>query len=165
MTDKTYIIEIEWEGPLSLKDVIKKRNDWGEKPDYAGNDYGLYQIYGRHILCGNNTLLYIGKAIDQTFARRFRQHSNDWLKRENKVKIYLGRTANDGYYTGRNNWVKWKRDIGISEQILIYKYTPNYNSSCLGDFPKLLPHKKVKLIHSGRKGKLSKNDNAPKDYK
>lgn len=55
-----YKIRIEWEGPYSLEEVITKMVDGGKNPDWDGNDYGLYQIYGRHILSGKNTLLYIG---------------------------------------------------------------------------------------------------------
>ena len=47
------VIEIEWEGPISVNDTIKLIND---------NDYGIYQIYGTHPVFGSNTLLYIGKA-------------------------------------------------------------------------------------------------------
>ena len=52
-----YEIKIEWDGPFSLKEVVEKMDDAGQPPDYEGKDYGLYQIYGKHILCGKNTLL------------------------------------------------------------------------------------------------------------
>jgi len=55
-------IQIDWQGPFSVEEVIKKMDDEGASPNYDGEDYGLYQIYGTHILCGHNTLLYIGKA-------------------------------------------------------------------------------------------------------
>jgi GMC oxidoreductase len=73
-----YEIRIEWEGPYSVEEVINKMVDGGENPDWDGNDYGLYQIYGRHILCGKNTLLYIGIAPEETFSQRFREHKI-WL--------------------------------------------------------------------------------------
>ena len=159
-----HIINIKWEGPFNLDKVIREKNDWGKNPEYAGNDYGLYQIYGRHILCGKNTLLYLGKATDQTFAQRFKQHKKDWIGNE-KVKIYLGRTETNKMYSKSDNWKRWKRDLGMAEQIIIYKYTPNYNSSCIGDYPKLSPYGKVRLIHIGSKGMLREKDNAPGDYR
>ena len=159
-----HIIKIEWEGPVTLTKVIKKKNDGGKKPNYAGNDYGLYQIYGTHILCGKDTLLYIGKAIDQTFSQRFRQHKKDWIG-TCKVKIHLGRTVDRDIYSKADKWKVWKRDIGMAEEIMLYKYTPNYNSSCIGDYPKLSPYSKVKLAHSGKKGNLKEIDRAPIDYK
>ncbi len=158
-----HIINIRWEGPLTLSTVIKEKNDWGKRPKYAGNDYGLYQIYGRHILCGGNTLLYLGKAVDQTFSARFKQHKKDWIG-NTKVKIYLGRTVVAKTYSDIDKWKVWKKDVGIAEEIMIYKYTPNYNSSCIGDYPKLPPDTKVRLKHIGNKGSIRKIDNAPSDY-
>jgi len=60
-----YEIRIEWSGSFSLESVIEKMNNAGSLPDYEGEDYGLYQIYGKHILCGPDTLLYIGEATEQ----------------------------------------------------------------------------------------------------
>ncbi len=157
-----HIINIKWEGPLTLSTVVKEKNDWGKRPEYAGNDYGLYQIYGRHILGGENMLLYLGKAVDQTFAARFKQHKKDWID-STRVKIYLGRTMATKAYSNIDRWKTWKRDVGIAEEIMIYKYTPNYNSSCIGDYPKLRPYKKVRLDHLGNRGRIGRIDNAPSD--
>ena len=63
-------LSIEWSGPYSITQVRKEFNRGGSPPEYNGPDYGLYQIYGRHILGGDGTLLYIGKAIQQTFSAR-----------------------------------------------------------------------------------------------
>lgn len=139
-------------------------NQRGCPSDYSGRDYGLYQIYGKHILCGSNTLLYVGKAVNQTFAQRFKQHNNEWLGKEMDIKIYLGRTKYNRAYTKKDNWKAWKRDVSIAESIIIYKYSPNYNSACLGDLPKLHPYKQVLLIHAGERHKLKGIDNAPDDY-
>lgn len=158
-----HIIRIKWEGPFSLGKVIAENNDWGKRPEYAGNDYGLYQIYGSHILCGKDTLLYLGKAINQTFSQRFKQHKKDWIGNDN-VKIYLGRTLAAKIYSHTDKWKMWKKDISMAEGIMIYKYTPNYNSSCIGDYPKIYPYKKVRLEHIGNRGSIRKIDNAPSDY-
>ena len=53
-------VRVEWEGPLSL-DAVKALDD---------DDCGLYQIYGRHIIFGDDSLLYIGMT-QQTFSHRF----------------------------------------------------------------------------------------------
>ena len=55
-------VRIEWEGPLSL-DEVKELADGDE-------DCGLYQIYGRHIIFGDDSLLYIGMTTS-TFRSRF----------------------------------------------------------------------------------------------
>ena len=56
-------IRIEWEGPFSVDDVIAKLDN--------KDDYGLYQIYGKHIIFGENSLLYIGMT-DKTFSNKLK---------------------------------------------------------------------------------------------
>lgn len=68
---------IEWEGPFSAQTIINDFTDAGNHPYYEGNDYGLYQIYGRHILYGSDALLYIGKATKRSFSVRFAEHMED----------------------------------------------------------------------------------------
>lgn len=169
-----YIIRIEWQGPFSLAEVKKKVDGGNEKNDHDGEDYGLYQICGWHILNGPNTLLYIGQAIDQTFATRFRQHEKEWLVGESWSKrIFLGR-INGLQYTKRNKWHTWCRDVDIAEAVMIYKYTPNYNSQRLWGEPNLKQYgfKAVHLKHIfGNNAERIKNrfpletrDRAPDDY-
>lgn len=159
-----HIIEIEWEGPYSLDTIIEKMKDAGNSQDWSGNDYGLYQIYGNHILCGKATLLYVGKAVEQTFSQRFSQHKKDWLNKEQDIEIYLGRAKENEAYSKADNWKAWEEDIGIAELVLIYKYSPNYNSACLGDLPKIYPYEEVQLVHLGNRNKIHEADSAPKDY-
>ena len=47
-------VRIEWEGPFSIEEVLEL-ND-------GNKDYGLYQIYGHHIVYGKDSLLYIGQT-------------------------------------------------------------------------------------------------------
>lgn len=157
-------IAIFWDGPFTFKQVITFRNDGGIAPKWDGQDYGLYQVYAEHILNGPNTLVYIGKAVEQTFAQRFRQHGKEWLAQEKDVKIFLGRINDGRNYSVNDSWKSWKHDVGMAEEVLIYKYTPNYNSSEKGDYPNLKLLRKVKLIHHGRRCQLEKIDIAPKDY-
>ena len=44
-------VTIEWEGPFSLDYVIEELN--------GKDNYGLYQIYGTHIVYGAGSLLYL----------------------------------------------------------------------------------------------------------
>ena len=119
-------IKIKWEGPFEVEEIIEKMNDEGHPPDYDGNDYGLYQIYGKHILCGPNTLLYIGKATQQTFSKRFKDHKRWWLDDEEEIQVYVGRVYDSKIHSEKDNWKSWERDVGLAENILIYKYSPNY---------------------------------------
>lgn len=161
---KAYGIEIEWKGPFSPNKVINEMDDCGKSPTCNGKDYGLYQIYGKHILCGENTLLYVGKTTERTFSRRFKEHQK-WLledQYEKDIKIYLGRIYNPKRHSEKDKWKSWKEDIKDAEKILIYKYSPNYNGRELARIPKL-HHPKFELFNGGRRGRL-KNRDVPKDY-
>ena len=161
-----YQIKIQWEGPFSLNEVIQKMIDSGEDPDWDGKDYGLYQIYGRHILHDKNTLLYIGMATEQIFSQRFIEHRT-WLVQdqdEDDIRIYLGRIYDPKKHTKKNNWKSWRKDVRLAEKILIYKYSPNYNSEGLTTEPDLSPYDSIRLVHLGEKNRLETEDIAPEDF-
>lgn len=165
---QAYEIRIEWEGPLKLQAVIDKKNDTGAHPDWDGNDYGLYQIYGRHILYKENTLLYIGMTTEQTFSQRFTEHGREWLTNdqdEKDINIYLGRIYDPKKHSKKDNWLSWKKDVEMAEKILIYKYSPNYNSECLTNEPDLFTQENVRLIHKGDRNRLHKEDIVPRDFR
>jgi len=124
----------------------------------------VYQIYGKHILCGSDTLLYVGKATQQTFSRRFKDHKKWWVADEEEIEVYVGRVYDPERHSGKDNWESWEADITLAESILIYKYSPNYNNTGIGNKPSLSPFERVKLIHAGESHRLSKEDNAPDDY-
>ena len=162
-----YEIRVKWEGPLKLRAVIEKKNDAGKYPDWDGNDYGLYQIYGRHVLYGTNTLLYVGLATEQTFSQRLFEHSREWLESDQydgDREIYLGRIYEPRRHSKKENWLSWKQDVQLAEKILIYKYFPNYNSEGLTTEPDLSPHKNVRLIHMGERNRLKPEDEVPRDF-
>ena len=159
-----YEIRIEWEGPLKLREVIEKKSDAGKHPDWDGDDYGLYQIYGRHILYGTNTLLYVGLATEQTFSQRLLEHSREWLESDQDDRdreIYLGRIYHRGRHSKNDSWLSWKQDVQLAERILIHKYSPNYNSDGLTIEPDLSPYKNVRLIHTGERNRLNEKFASP----
>lgn len=161
-----YQIDIDWVGPLSLSEVVVQMKDAGEPPIY-GNDYGLYQIYGRHILHGRDCLLYVGITTEQTFSDRFKQHET-WLKEdqdEEDINIHLGRIYDPQKHSEKDGWMSWVRDVELAEKILIYKYSPNYNSEGLSVEPDLSPHRSVRLVHAGERGRLKEEDVAPRDFR
>jgi hypothetical protein len=160
---KDYEITIEWDGPYKTEEVIKKKNDAGNGPLWDGADYGIYQIYGDHILSGKNTLLYVGIATERTFSQRFKEHQ-DWIaedQKEEDVSIYLGRIKDSQEYPTDELWTE---DVKLIEKILIYKYSPNYSSRELATAPDLSPREIVRLLHTGNRGRLEPIDNAPEDY-
>ena len=159
-----YEIEIKWDGPFRIEEVIEEMDNAGDPPDYEeGEDYGLYQIYGKHILCGADTLLYIGQSTSQTFSWRLNQHNKEWLQYEEDIQVYLGRVYDPKKHSKTDKLESWESDIKIAEKILIYKYSPNHNNREISEPPKL-PFENIRLIHGGKRHKLESEDNAPKDY-
>jgi hypothetical protein len=120
-----HTIEIHWDGPISVEDVLKKAN--------RGEDYGLYQLYGTHNVLGPDTLLYIGKAEANTFAERIASHVTEWIDWEaSPIRVYLGRLG--GVVPARkmgDEWKDWEDGISRAERLLIYFCAPPYNSQGL----------------------------------
>ncbi|WP_419774470.1 hypothetical protein [Halarcobacter sp.] len=113
-------INIEWEGSYSLKDLENK------KLNNTNIDYGIYQIYGNHPIYGNDVLLYIGKANQQTFNKRLNQEQWWWLNEDaNNLKIYVGRL----FAKEQPSFEEWEKMIDIAEKMLIYSHSPAMNSS------------------------------------
>ncbi len=104
-------IKIEWEGPFSIEEVL----ELGDR----SKDYGLYQIYGHHIVYGKDSLLYIGET-GQTFSQRFKSEHVMWLEEEEGVFIYVGRIASEDYDE------QVRKD---AEALTIKWHSPAYNSS------------------------------------
>jgi hypothetical protein len=140
--NESKLLRLVWEGPLTYREVIGKA---------ANTDYGLYQIYAHHTVFGPNSLVYIGKAEQQTFAVRFTQHWENWLTNEREATIYLGRV----WWEDRrqdDEWAEWAQLVSDAEKLLIHWHTPPYNSQfiteysgrplhvqCWGDRGRLLP--------------------------
>lgn len=158
-------LSIDWAGPHRVETVIEKLDDWGPPPRYEGEDYGLYQIYGRHILGGRDSLLYVGKVTEETFSARFREHDL-WIKHEwAGVRVYVGRLYDPERHSRRDKWSCWKADVKLAEQIIIHKYSPHYNSSSISELPDLGGLRKVVLLHHGNRNRLRRRDVAPDDLK
>ncbi len=77
--------------------------------------------------CGAGSLVYIGKAQEQTFATRINQHWEGWLKWENDVIVRLGRLA-AADYRANDNWQEWGQLLSDSEKLSVFWHTPPYNS-------------------------------------
>ena len=152
-----------WEGPFKPGQVISQLTDAGKPPDYDGNDYGLYQIYGRHLISGPDALLYVGEATQQTFSARLRQHQS-WLVDEWPVQVYVGRIYSPRRHSAKDQWGGWRRDVLMAEMLIIYKYSPHYNSVHIAERPLLLALPRVVLRHRGNRHRLQSRDVAPNDW-
>jgi len=136
MSEKLNDIRLEWDGPYSLENIgyfeDKKTSGYALKNSNLNDedkDYGIYQIYGYHPVYGDNVLLYIGKANDQTFAKRISQESWEYNQDYRNIQIYVGRIYNLYNSDPHNEDDVWSNLIDRAEQILIYAHEPARNSS------------------------------------
>jgi hypothetical protein len=118
------ITHISWSGPISLKEIVNFKD--------SDKDFGVYQIYGSHHLYGNDVLLYIGKAVIQTFGDRIQQEHWDYTNDPNCIKIYLGRVIGEESEISEN---EWNLKIDLAEKLLIFAHTPVKNTSNLNSIP------------------------------
>jgi hypothetical protein len=117
------IIPINWEVV-----EMKPTNDFNRK-----FDFGLYQIYGNHYSYGQDSLLYIGKARDNTFSQRIlnedRIHCGFTETTISPTSIRLGWISKSNLETSPiEDEKKWKDYIDIAEDLLISTHTPALNS-------------------------------------
>ena len=135
-------VRVEWEGPFSIEEVLKLNDQ--------NDDYGLYQIYGRHIIFGANSLLYIGKAEGLTFSQRFNQHYLEWLLEEEGVSIRVGRIASEDYAYDPPDWSDWQKVLRDAEALTIYWHSPPYNSMNISKYKR----QRLKVVNKDERGVL-----------
>ena len=134
-------VTIEWEGSFCLDYVIDELN--------GRDDYGLYQIYGHHLVYGADSLLYIGKAEGMTFSQRFGQHAEGLLEEED-VSIRIGRIASEDYADDPPDWSDWRKVLRDAEALTIYWHSPAYNSSNIETYN----GRQLKVTNRGDRGAL-----------
>ena len=104
----------------------------------SNEDYGLYQFYGDHPVYGQNVLLYIGKAVKQTFSSRLSQHNWPlWIP--STFQIYVGRICTERKLDDRD----WEYLIDLAEKIQIYSHGPAFNTSNLNKINSERPDARV----------------------
>ena len=126
-------VRVKWEGPLTVEEVLEMK--LGHK------DFGLYQIYGRHIIFGLNSLLYVG-STDETFSQRLMSHR--WLAHEESVFIHVGRINKEDYEADR------KQIIEDTEALTIYWHSPPYNSRNIDTYN----GQSLRVVNIGKPGSL-----------
>ena len=117
-------VRVKWEGPLSRDEVTELEDE--------DEDCGLYQIYGRHVIFGLGSLLYIGET-QQTFSHRFAEHAG-WLEEEEGVFVHVGRIVEEDYEHDPPDWSDWANVLKDAEALTIYWHSPPYNSSNIGTY-------------------------------
>jgi hypothetical protein len=126
-------IRIEWDGPYTLDDIgyyetadVCKYELKNAKLNDDCKDYGVYQVYGAHPIYGNDVLLYIGQAAQQTFAKRLSQEGWEYNQDYKNVKLYVGRLFSEQQPVSLE---RWDELIDIAEKMLIFSHEPARNSS------------------------------------
>jgi len=128
MNKPVIVLHLQWDGPFT----------WSEKDKLNGpGDYGVYQVYGCHSVYGVDTLLYIGKASDQRFAKRLGQEGH-WIYHQDfqRLSVYVGRCSG---WDGTPSDKVWADQIDHAEKLLILAHRPAWNArkEINGDDPRL----------------------------
>lgn len=117
------LVHIDWSGPFTLN----SRNDPENRKKWNG--HGVYQVYGKHPVYGQNSLLYIGKAFGQSFYDRAKQHYN----RGDDETCFFSELDDPSYYLGT---IKMESFVGDAsklfndiEALLIYSCKPAGNAN------------------------------------
>lgn len=140
MIEPPDVIEIAWDGPFPVEDVVARM--------HRAADYGVYQLYGTHSVQGADTLLYVGKAQERPFGQRLSEHQSAWIEWEaSGVTAYLGRLGGMTAMT-EDRWPEWNDKIARAERLLIYFCSPPYNSSGEKTFSSMRPS--ILLNHKRR---------------
>ena len=135
-------VTVKWDGPLSICEVLEL--------DDGDEDFGIYQIYGKHIIFGCGSLLYIGKT-DQTFSQRFRYEHVGWLKEEEDVRIHVGQIVKVDQTLKRDMLAcDLRKIIKDTEALTIKWHSPPYNSDNIGTYN----GQRLKVVNQGKYGSL-----------
>jgi hypothetical protein len=141
------IIHLLWREHQWSDDIYKKFN--------SSEDYGIYQIYGDHPVYGENLLLYIGKAQDQTYSMRLTQHFNGGFITESHIPKFTRLHLSYFCKTDGVNNDNWGEYIGLVEKILINAHFPAYNSQEIkGVMDKEQFKKELLIMNWEERGKL-----------
>jgi hypothetical protein len=113
-------------------------------------DHGIYQIYGDHSVYGVDTLLYIGKAGNQTYSARMKGHTDlDTSQVFKFTKLYLSYFCKIDDLTETN----WKSAIDLVEKVLIKSHFPALNSQdVMGFLESGTPN--ILIYNWGERGRL-----------
>jgi hypothetical protein len=139
------LVHINWKGPFNLGEIAKMGD--------PRRDFGLYQVYAHHPVYGR-TLVYIGKAREQTFSQRIAQHHWDSGSENdpNNIEIYVGRLM--GATTPE--LARWRWEIDVAEKLLIHSHGPAYNALHVYQAPSAGECSDVRVLNWGSNRSLAR---------
>ena len=122
-------IHLLWNGPHTCGAVLEM--------DHS-TDFGIYQVYGPHPVSGADSLLYIGRANDQTFGDRFTNPDRQvWSPDDGPfgdntalLRFFVGRVhpTHDQQQRGAIDDELWGTWINRAERLLICAHVPHWNA-------------------------------------
>jgi hypothetical protein len=112
-------INLNWYGPYTLQQVYQLQD--------ASCDFGVYQIYGSHTVYGSNILLYVGKAVKQTFGIRIKQEGWEHNKDSGNVQVYIGKVTKGNI----ESFQELQAIIDMAERMIIYSCSPARNGQSI----------------------------------
>jgi hypothetical protein len=143
------LVTFRWAGPFSYRSIVDDAPPAATEDEHAlgslwseRTGYGIYQVYGAHPVYGSDALLYVGKAAEQTFAKRLRQEG--WLtnRDRDRVMVYVGRLVGPS-----PSDEAWSQLIGDAERLLIYSVAPAGNSREVNTTAAFATH--LRVFHVG----------------
>jgi hypothetical protein len=162
MKQEVNLITITWEVHEFDLEIIRTFN----RPF----DYGIYQIYGNHNAYGKDVLLYIGKAVDRTFAVRLQdgQRNNDGGRVnydfvESTIvptHIRLGHisASKSPQDIEKHNLIEykenWNNNINVAEKILIATHPPALNLQLGNRLKDINFNEHYLILNGGNRGAL-----------
>lgn len=108
------------------------------------SDRRIYQVYGPHPAGAAESLLYIGKANDQTFGERFTNADRQawcpdgWGDNTVLLRYFTGRIhhTKDEQQRGAIDDELWRTYIDLAERLLILAHTPHWNAKGIQEIPR-----------------------------
>lgn len=128
---KEHAIHIDWSGPYPLA-KIRRFSD-------AERDAGLYQVYGRHPVYGEEALLYIG-GCGEALARGI--GSDGWARERSDIPTLL---FHIGTVRGAQELdaARRSREIQLATKLLVFAHAPAYNGCGIDQ----VPERQLRHIH------------------
>ena len=141
------IVRIYWKGPYS----VKKAMDKFERSKERSKNIVFYQLYGRHLVFGRDSFLYIDRTADSlSLEEQICERVKEWkwemdkiypkkkdgktYKKRRQLKDEAGVFSNVYYgklYTGENGekLITEKQKIEDVRKLLIYACSPPWNDN------------------------------------
>jgi hypothetical protein len=117
MNDIDLVILIQWKGPFSTVDELKK---WEISDDHS-SEFNLYLLKGQKKSVKTNFSYYCGQTTRKYVSQRIKYNHRHYVEIKNRPhEIWIGRFSNDR---------STKHDLNIVENLITSVWEPNLNKT------------------------------------